>query len=136
MRPLQVAAAVDERHGVLRHGHVERGLGHTRAVGKLRHEQVIAREERFFERRGGNDEVLEKELVQKIDGCEGEYNGIHPTHEEARFRSYGRLAPPSPLDVVRDVGVEDEGHYQQSPPRFNPKKEEEVEGRDGGEFYP
>ena len=50
VRVLEIAFAVDDRQRVLRHGHRERRLRNARAVGQFAHEQVVAREQRLFER--------------------------------------------------------------------------------------
>ena len=134
MRPGNIRFRADERQRVLRERHCQRRLRDARAVTDFRHEEIVAREQRFFQRRRGDDVVLEEELVDEIDGDEGEHECIDPRHQEARG-TFG-VFPPLPADFLRDIGIENEWHDEQSPPRFHPVEKQQVEYQNDDEFGP
>ena len=50
LRPLDIRLAVEQRQRVLCQRHGQRSLRYSRSVAHLRHEQVVAREQRFLQR--------------------------------------------------------------------------------------
>ena len=134
VRPLYVRLRADERQRVLRERHRQRCLRDARAIAHLRHKQVVAREQALLQRAAGNDVVLEEELVDEVDGDQGKHQCVHPRHDEAHG-AFGIL-PPLPTNLFRDVGIEDEGHHQQSPPRLHPVEEQQVECQHYDELRP
>ena len=136
-RPFDVALATAQPNGqiVLGEGHRQRRLRNARAVAQFRHEQIVARQEGFLQRRGGDDEILEEIEIQEVDGHQGKDNGIDPPHERPHDPA-GGFAPPVPIDETRGVEIDDKGHEQQAPPRFHPIEEKEIEREDNAEGDP
>ena len=123
----EIALATESGYGVLGQGERQGRLGYARTIAELAHEQVVAGEKGLFERRGGNDEVLEKELVEEVNRHKGEDNRVDPAHGRTG-RLVFQVLPPRPRDKACDVSVDDERHDDQPPPRFNPIEEEKVKG--------
>ena len=78
MGPLDKAFTLHHRQRVLGQRHRQRGLGDTRSIANLRHEEIVARQQRFLKRTRWNDVVLEKELVDEVDGYQSKHQGIDP----------------------------------------------------------
>ena len=114
MGPLDVRLRTDEGQRVLRERHGKRCLRDARTIADLRHEEVVARQQRFLERRGRYDVVLEEELIDEVDGDKCEHQGIYPRHDKANG-AFGIL-PPLPTNLLGDVGIEDERHDDESQP--------------------
>ena len=134
LRPGNIALHVDDRHRMLCERHGERCLGNAGAVAQLRHEKVITREQALLQRGRRNDKVLEKEEVDEIYRHEGEYDGVDPRHNKP-CDAVG-IAPPLPTDFLGDVYVEDEGHYEQSPPALHPKQKQQIENENDAKLRP
>ena len=65
VRPLDVALAVEDRHGMLGKRHGERCLRDARSVAHLGDGEVVAREEALLQGRGGNDVVWNRKRLMK-----------------------------------------------------------------------
>ena len=84
LRPLDIRVAVDNGQRVLRQRQRERGLRLARAVAHLRHEEVVAYEQRLLKRRRRDDVVLEEVDIDEVNGYKGEHKGVDPRHDGCR----------------------------------------------------
>ena len=73
--------------------------------------------------------------MHEVHGYEGKHDGIDPTHDVAHKTTLGCL-PPCPRNELSDISVEDEGHYDKSPPALYPEQEEKVQGQYYAKLYP
>ena len=66
---------------MLRQRQRERGLRLARAVAHLRHEEVVAYEQRLLKLRRRDDIVLEEVDIDEVNGYKGEHKGVDPRHD-------------------------------------------------------
>ena len=125
LRPLYVRLQPYHRERVLGEGHGEGGHGLARAVAHLRHEEVVAREQRLLKRRRRYDVVLEEEYVDEVHGDEREHQRVYPRHHAAHERL--AVAPPLPAYLLGDVHVVYEGHDDEAEQALHPYQERSVE---------
>ena len=82
MGPVNITLTLHHGQRVLGQRHRQRGLWDTGTVTHLRHKKVVTRQQRLLQRTGWNHIVLKEELVDEIDGYEGENERIDPRHHE------------------------------------------------------
>ena len=112
MRPFEVAVAVEDRESVVNQREVDGCHGDTRAVGQFVDEEVVAGEESFFQRRGGDGVVLPDEIEDEIDQYQGVDDSVDPRHDSPDGTVFA-MFPPGERDISGDVDVEDEEKGEQ-----------------------
>ena len=124
MGPVEIALALHHGQSVLGQRHRQRGLRDTGSVGDFRHKQIVTRQQRFLQRARWYHVVLEKKLIDEINGHEGEHEVIDPRHDEL----HGPLSflPPLPLDLLRDIDIKDKRYHEESPPTLDPTQEKQI----------
>ena len=73
--------------------------------------------------------------MHKVHCHEGKDDGIDPAHHITYELTLGIL-PPCPRDELSNIGIEEEGHHEKSPPALYPEEEEKVEGNDDAALNP
>ena len=117
--PFQIRLGIQNRQSMLRQRHVEWSLRNARAIASLAYKQIIAYQQRLFQRRGRNHIILEEIQIHKINRYQSKDNGIHPAH----YTSNGfilRILPPCPRYLLGDIGIKNEWNHYQSQPTFQP----------------
>ncbi len=135
-------ARLGEGHGVVDERERERRVGHLGAVGHLAHVEVVAHEQRFLHRRGGDDIHLEDEDVDERRHDRGEDDGVDPLVDHsvaaAVLAQTGVAAADPAVEVFRDVEVVDHRDTQQQPevagPYHEPERIEERRQREAEPF--
>ncbi len=117
-----------QRHPVVHQRKREGSHRHSWTVRHLAYAEIIADQQRFFHRRGGNSVHLEDVGMDKRRHDHGKHDGFDPApHFTIGF--VGRLAFPMLLpeqesrDVFGDVDVEDDRQSQQHPRIARPHHE-------------
>ena len=126
LHALYVTLAQAHGQGVLAQGGVKRSLGHTGAIGHLADKQVITHQQALLQRTGWYGVVLEEIDVDKVDSHQSKHDGIHPRHDGAQDGIL-QILPPSPVYLLRYIGIEDEGQHDDAPPGLYPHKESDVQ---------
>ena len=107
----------------------KRRIGHLRAVGNLADIQIIAHQQTFFHRRGGNHVHLENEYMHYRSHHRSEDDCLDPLHYAfialvAGFE-LSVVVPYGPVEILRYVPVEDYRKAEQPPHVSRPHHEYE-----------
>ena len=134
-RPLDIGLDVEYREGVLHERERERRVGHARPVADFAHKEVIAHEQRFFERRGGYLIILEKENIDKIDCHQGIHDGIDPLHDTQHGLVF-RPLPKRPRHIMGKIDVGHDDEQRQNIVIVEPHRKKDKKNGRHAETYP